>query len=230
MTRTRYNFSVSHERVSRGINNAVRSSRERLASRRFRGRRLLEDRRKNQETRCNFSPDVPTEHEGISARRHNEGHRLEVDPLGRLATEWNTLIAVVNDAIVLYCLRRVALNFLFSQPPFFMFVSLIFSLVTYLLSSVTNLRVLHSILRPKLCTTGSALSPARIFANCGRKSNAKVTVVDDRIRAVMVTKANVARSGIRLANTTTIHDVITTRYTLMPMYCESFRAGILTCL
>ena len=100
----------------------------------------------------------------------------------------------------------------------------------YLLSSVTNLRVLHSILRPRLCTTGSALSPARMFANWGKKRSVRVAVVEARIRAVIVTKARVARSGIRLASTTTIPDVITTKYTLIPMYCESFRAGIFTCL
>jgi len=104
------------------------------------------------------------------------------------------------------------------------------SAVTYRLSSVTNLRVLYSILRPKLCTTGSGLSPARMFANCGRKSNVRVAVVEARIKAVIVTKARVARSGIRLASTTTIPDVTTTKYTLIPMYCESFRAGIFTCL
>lgn len=105
-----------------------------------------------------------------------------------------------------------------------------FFLITHLLSSVTNLRVLHSILRPKLCTTGSALSPASMFANWGRKSSAKVAVVEAKMRAVIVTKVRVARSGIKLANTTTIPDVITTKYTLIPMYCESFRAGIFTCL
>lgn len=103
-------------------------------------------------------------------------------------------------------------------------------MATHLLSSVTNLRVLHSILRPRLCTTGSALSPPKMFANWGRKSRARVAVVEARIKAVIVTKAKVARSDIRLASTTTMPDVITTKYTLIPMYCESFRAGIFTCL
>jgi len=119
-------------------------------------------------------------------------------------------------------------DFLFSSFPRFKLKR--YSLVIHLLSSVTNLRVLHSILRPRLCTTGSALSPAKMFANWGRKRSAKVAVVEARIRAVIVTKARVARSGIRLASTTTIPDVITTKYTLIPMYCESFRAGIFTCL
>jgi hypothetical protein len=55
-------------------------------------------------------------------------------------------------------------------------------------------------------------------------------VVDVRISVVIVTNAKVARSEIRFASTTTMALVITTLYTLIPMYCESLRAGIFTCL
>lgn len=48
------------------------------------------------------------------------------------------------------------------------------------------------------------------------------------MRAVMVMKASVTRSEIRLARTTTMALVMTTLYTETPMYCESLRAGILT--
>ena len=82
---------------------------------------------------------------------------------------------------------------------------------TYVLSSVTNLLVLHSIFKPRLWTTGSALSPARMLVSWGRNSNARVAVVEAKIRAVIVTKAKVTRSDIKFANTTTIPDVITTK-------------------
>lgn len=57
-----------------------------------------------------------------------------------------------------------------------------------------------------------------------------MAVVDVRMSVVIVTNAKVARSEIRFASTTTMALVITTLYTLIPMYCESLRAGIFTCL
>lgn len=62
----------------------------------------------------------------------------------------------------------------------------------------------------------------------GKNSRDNVAVVDVSIKAVMVTKANVTRSAIKLASTTTMALVMTTLYTDTPMYCESFSAGILT--
>lgn len=96
----------------------------------------------------------------------------------------------------------------------------------------SHLLVLHSILRPMLCVTGSAVlslccSMASIL---GRKSRQSELVVEKRMSTVLVTKARVARSLSRLASTTTRALVMTTLYTLSPMYCESFSAGILTCL
>lgn len=49
-----------------------------------------------------------------------------------------------------------------------------------------------------------------------------------KIRAVIVMKARVTRSEIKLASTTTMALVMTTLYTDTPMYCESLRAGIFT--
>lgn len=74
-----------------------------------------------------------------------------------------------------------------------------------------NLLVLHSIFKPRLCTTGSALSPAKMLVSWGRNSNASVALVEAKIRAVIVTNASVARSDIKFANTTTIPEVITTK-------------------
>lgn len=62
----------------------------------------------------------------------------------------------------------------------------------------------------------------------GKNSRDNVAVVDVSIKAVMVTKANVTRSAIKLANTTTMALVMTTLYTDTPMYWESFSAGIFT--
>jgi hypothetical protein len=95
-----------------------------------------------------------------------------------------------------------------------------------------HLLVLYSIFRPMLCMIGSPLSSAcpKIACSLGKKRRQSVAVVDVRISVVIVTNAKVARSEIRFASTTTIALVITTLYTLMPMYCESFRAGIFTCL
>ena len=83
-----------------------------------------------------------------------------------------------------------------------------------------------------LCMIGSLLSSAcpNMTGNLGRKSRHKVDVVEISISVVMVTNASVARFEIRFANTTTMALVITTLYTLIPMYCESFSAGIFTCL
>lgn len=64
----------------------------------------------------------------------------------------------------------------------------------------------------------------------GRNRRQSVAVVDVNINAVIVINANVTRSAIKFAKTTTMALVMTTLYTDTPMYCESFRAGILTCL
>lgn len=60
------------------------------------------------------------------------------------------------------------------------------------------------------------------------KSRHKVAVVEVKIKAVIVMKANVTRSDMRFAKTTTMPLVMTTLYTDTPMYCESLRAGIFT--
>lgn len=60
------------------------------------------------------------------------------------------------------------------------------------------------------------------------KSRQRVAVVLVKIRAVIVMKARVTRSEIKLASTTTMALVMTTLYTDTPMYCESLRAGIFT--
>lgn len=60
----------------------------------------------------------------------------------------------------------------------------------------------------------------------GKNNRHNVAVVDDRISAVIVMNANVTRSAIKLARTTTIALVMTTLYTDTPMYCESLSAGI----
>ena len=83
-----------------------------------------------------------------------------------------------------------------------------------------------------LCMIGSPLSSAcpKIACSLGKKRRQSVAVVDVRMSVVIVTNAKVARSEIRFASTTTMALVITTLYTLIPMYCESLRAGIFTCL
>lgn len=53
------------------------------------------------------------------------------------------------------------------------------------------------------------------------KSRQRVAVVLVKIRAVIVMKARVTRSEIKLASTTTMALVMTTLYTDTPMYCES---------
>jgi hypothetical protein len=95
-----------------------------------------------------------------------------------------------------------------------------------------HLLVLYSILSPMLCMIGSPLSSAcpKIAWSLGKKRRQSVAVVDVKMSVVIVTNAKVARSEIRFASTTTMALVITTLYTLMPMYCESLRAGIFTCL
>lgn len=55
-----------------------------------------------------------------------------------------------------------------------------------------------------------------------------VAVVDASISDVIVMNASVTRSEIKLAKTTTIALVITTRYTDTPIYCESLSAGMVT--
>lgn len=55
----------------------------------------------------------------------------------------------------------------------------------------------------------------------GTNSKHSVDVVDVIINAVVVINANVTRSAIKLAKTTTMELVITTLYTDSPMYCES---------
>ena len=83
-----------------------------------------------------------------------------------------------------------------------------------------------------LCMIGSPLSSAcpKIACSLGKNRRQSVAVVDVRMSVVIVTNAKVARSEIRFASTTTMALVITTLYTLIPMYCESLRAGIFTCL
>ena len=95
-----------------------------------------------------------------------------------------------------------------------------------------HLLVLYSIFSPMLCMIGSPLSSAcpKIACSLGKKRRQSVAVVDVRMSVVIVTNAKVARSEIRFASTTTMALVITTLYTLIPMYCESLRAGIFTCL
>lgn len=133
-----------------------------------------------------------------------------------------TFIVIVSSAIVLTPLSSLLFSsdFPFAFDPLFLICEVVIGArrriattvaVTYVLSSVTNLLVLHSIFRPRLWTTGSALSPAKIFVNCGRNSNASVAVVEAKIKAVIVTKAKVARSDIKFASTTTIPEVITTK-------------------
>lgn len=53
-------------------------------------------------------------------------------------------------------------------------------------------------------------------------------VVVINIRLVIVMYANVALSEMIVPITTTLALVMTTEYTLMPMYLESFNADILT--
>lgn len=64
----------------------------------------------------------------------------------------------------------------------------------------------------------------------GKKRRQREPVVRARMGTAIERNARVTRSETRFANTTTRTLVITTLYTLRPMYCESFRAGIFTCL
>lgn len=64
----------------------------------------------------------------------------------------------------------------------------------------------------------------------GRNSKQSVDVVAMRIKLVIVIYASVARSEMIVPITTTLALVITTEYTLIPMYLESFRADISTFL
>lgn len=62
----------------------------------------------------------------------------------------------------------------------------------------------------------------------GKNSKHNVDVVVMRIKLVIVMYASVALSEIRVPITTTLALVITTEYTLIPMYLESLSAEILT--
>lgn len=63
----------------------------------------------------------------------------------------------------------------------------------------------------------------------GINSKHSVAVVELKMNVVVIMYANVTRSESKLASTTTLTLVITTLYTLMPMYWESLSADILTC-
>lgn len=62
----------------------------------------------------------------------------------------------------------------------------------------------------------------------GKNSKHNVAVVLLKINDVVIMKAKVTRSDSKFASTTTLALVMTTLYTLTPIYCESLRADILT--
>lgn len=77
------------------------------------------------------------------------------------------------------------------------------------------------------------LQPLPLFSIAfifGRKTRHKTIVVAVKIIDVIIMNARVTCSDNRFARTTTLTDVITAPYTENPIYCESLRAGIFTCL